>query len=147
LSFVSVVSSQGSSGNAAGTVTCNLGSLGNGAVATATIVAKSTAPGTITNTVSVASGVTDPLKGNNKASVKTVVQAVQLQVSHSGTSFTFTWPAFASGYSLESTPSMAPPVIWTPVTNPAPQIVNGQYTVTINVSAGTGFFRLRSQGQ
>jgi hypothetical protein len=62
----------------AGTVTCNLGTINSGANATITIVV--TAPGaptSITNNVSVTSGVTDPNAANNMASATTTVNPVQ----------------------------------------------------------------------
>jgi len=65
----------------------------------------------------VGSIVTDPFKINNKASVKSEVDLVQLNVGHSSTSLTFSWPTQANGYVLESTPALAP-TVWTPVPNP-----------------------------
>ncbi|MDB6125895.1 MAG: hypothetical protein JWQ71_4888 [Pedosphaera sp.] len=144
LSFISASSSQGTFANASGTVTWNLGNLGSGALATVSVVAKTTAAGTITNTVSVGSGVNDPLKANNRASVKTVVDAVQLGFTHTGSTMKFSWPTSAGSYVLETTPNLIAPVTWTVVTNPPAQISGGQNTVTINASTGTGFFRLRA---
>jgi uncharacterized repeat protein (TIGR01451 family) len=63
--FDSWTASQGSCSELGGTVTCNLGTLLNGAIATVTIVVTPTAPGTISNTASVASSGTDPFLPNN----------------------------------------------------------------------------------
>ena len=123
------------------TVTNGLGNLGNGAVSTFNIVVTPTAPGTNTDSASVGSSVTDPLKANNKATVKTVVQLVPLGISRSGNNLTFTWPASAAGYSLQFSPSLSP-ANWTAVTSPSPTIVNGQYTVTVGISGSGGFYRL-----
>jgi hypothetical protein len=87
--------------------------------------------------------VTDPLKGNNKASTKTVVEQVQLNFSINASSLTFTWPATATGYTLETSPSLAPGS-WTPV-SPPPTIIGGQYTVVVSATGAGNFYRLRTQ--
>jgi len=122
----------------------NLGSLGSGSLATVTIVVQPVVAGTITNNAIVGSAVTDPFKGNNRAAVKAIVELVQLGLGRSGNNLVFSWPANASGYVLESTPSLAPPVTWTPVTNPTPQVVGGQNVVQVGISSGTQFYRLRA---
>jgi len=122
----------------------NLGSLAVGGQTVATIVVRPSAAGTITNSVRVASLVTDPFKGNNIASVKTVVQALQLGAARSGHNLVITWPSSATGYVLDTTTNLNPPAVWTQVTSPAPTVVNGQNTVTISIGNGRQFFRLRS---
>jgi hypothetical protein len=54
-----------------GTVTCNLGTLDNGATATITLVVAVEAPGrpTLVNTVSATAGATDPNLSNNSVTV------------------------------------------------------------------------------
>jgi len=74
--FVSASASQGSCAHSAGTVTCNVGSLDQGASATATIVARTTSAGTITNTASVSSNEGDRDPSDNSASATTTVNAV-----------------------------------------------------------------------
>jgi uncharacterized repeat protein (TIGR01451 family) len=66
-------SSSASQGICSGTniITCNLGTINNGASATVTIVVTATASGTFTNTASVTSGVTDPNTANNNATAST----------------------------------------------------------------------------
>jgi uncharacterized repeat protein (TIGR01451 family) len=82
LTFLSAVASQGSCTNEAGTVRCQLGTLTNGAVAAATIVAAPNASGTATNTVSVASREVDLNPADNSASVLThVTLPIDLAVS------------------------------------------------------------------
>jgi uncharacterized delta-60 repeat protein/uncharacterized repeat protein (TIGR01451 family) len=73
VTFVSATPSQGSCGESGGTVTCNLGTVGNGATAVVDIVVKPTVPGTITNTASVAASTPDPNQGNNSDSENTSV--------------------------------------------------------------------------
>ncbi|MFZ5863100.1 MAG: DUF11 domain-containing protein [Nitrospirota bacterium] len=71
------VSSTPSQGSCSGTstVTCSLGILGNGASATVTIVVTPTVSGTLNNTASVTSAVSDPVPGNNSMSASTTVTA------------------------------------------------------------------------
>jgi uncharacterized repeat protein (TIGR01451 family) len=144
---VSASSSQGTNSNSSGLITFSLGNLNSGATASATLVVQPKFAGTITNSASIVSAVNDPLKGNNSASVKTVVQWVPLTVATSAGSLTFSWPAQAAGYVLQSTTSLTPPVVWTPVTSPAPQVINGQNTVTITPGSGLLFYRLSAQVQ
>jgi uncharacterized repeat protein (TIGR01451 family) len=134
---------------AGGVVTfTNLGNLGSGAQTSVTIIAQPTAAGTIIDTASCRSGVIDPLKANNSASVKTIVQGtllpVSLTVSRAGTNVTLAWPTDVGNYNLETTTDLMPPAVWTPVTNPPPAIVGGQNTITIPIGSGSEFFRLRA---
>ncbi|MBI1740442.1 MAG: SBBP repeat-containing protein [Candidatus Koribacter versatilis] len=73
--FGSATASQGSCSHSAGIVTCDLGTLANGASATVTIVVATTAAsfGTITNTASVSSAENDPNPANNTATEPTTV--------------------------------------------------------------------------
>ncbi|MBI1741721.1 DUF11 domain-containing protein [Candidatus Acetothermia bacterium] len=73
VTFVSATPSQGSCSQAAGVVTCNLGTLTNGSSATITIVITTSAAGMITNTVSVAANETDTNPNNNTATQSTTV--------------------------------------------------------------------------
>jgi hypothetical protein len=129
---------------AGGVVTfTNLGNLASGAQINLTVIVQPTAAGTITDTASCRSGVIDPLKANNSASVKTIVQSLSLTVIRADQSLVMSWPAGAGNYSLESTTDLMPPAVWTPVTNPPPTVVGGQNTVTIPMGSGSEFFRLR----
>ncbi|MBI3825940.1 MAG: S8 family serine peptidase [Candidatus Rokubacteria bacterium] len=67
LSFVSATPSQGSCSGTT-TVTCSLGALAKAATAKVTLVAKTTATGSIRNTASVQATEPDPSAGNNSAS-------------------------------------------------------------------------------
>jgi uncharacterized repeat protein (TIGR01451 family) len=75
IDFLSCTPSQGSYGQDAGTVTCTLGTLANGARATVTIVATPTQVGVFTNQVSVQTDDTDTNTGDNRASAVTTVNA------------------------------------------------------------------------
>ena len=71
--FVSAVSSQGSVGENAGTVTATLGTIVGGGSATVTINLTAGATGTVINTVTATRGETDPFTPNNTASVSVLV--------------------------------------------------------------------------
>jgi uncharacterized repeat protein (TIGR01451 family) len=75
VSYVSATPSQGSPCTGTSTVSCTLGTLGNGASATVTIVVTATATGAVTNTATASSGVTDPNSGNNSGSVSKTISA------------------------------------------------------------------------
>jgi uncharacterized repeat protein (TIGR01451 family) len=73
---VTYVSNDSGCTQAAGTVTCNLGTINNGANKTVHIVVTPTAEGTITNTAAVQStSVIDPTSANNTVSITTDVNA------------------------------------------------------------------------
>ena len=52
------------------------------------------------------------------------------------------WPTNATGFTLQSTPSLTPPVTWNDVTN-QPTVLGGLITVTNPISGPAEFFRLR----
>jgi len=130
--------------NTDGSLNSSLGSLGIGTSKTFLIVAKETVGGTNSSTFTVGSAtVPDPLKGNNTATVKTVVQGapLTLSVTRSGSSLTFTWPA-TGAFALQSTASLAPPVTWTTITNNSPTVIGGMNMESVPVGSGNKYFRL-----
>jgi uncharacterized repeat protein (TIGR01451 family) len=80
VTFVSATPSQGNCTGTA-TVTCNLGSLTNGASATITIVVTPTQAGGISNTARVAANEADPNTNNNSATEPTTVNAQVRQLT------------------------------------------------------------------
>jgi uncharacterized repeat protein (TIGR01451 family) len=72
--FVSATTSAGSCSGTT-TVTCSLGDVASAATGTVTIVAKTTAPGTLTNNASIATTTGDSNSANNTASANTTVNA------------------------------------------------------------------------
>ena len=80
VTFVSATPSQGNCSGTA-TVTCNLGSLSNGASATVTIVVTPNQAGDISNTATVAANEADPVTSNNSATQGTTVNAVVRQLT------------------------------------------------------------------
>ena len=75
VAFLSATATQGTCSEAAGTVTCDLGDLADGAVATVTIQVTPTMTGTITNTASVDGNQADDTPGNNSDTEQTIVTA------------------------------------------------------------------------
>ena len=71
--FVSAASTAGSCTMTGSTVSCNLGSLSNGASATVTIIVTPKKAGTLTNTANVSSSTSDPNPANNTDTEQTVV--------------------------------------------------------------------------
>lgn len=98
VTFVSATSSQGACANAAGTVTCTVGTMASGASVNITIVVRPTAAGTLNNTATVGSGAVDGDAANNSASVSTVVPARPrlASLTYSGTS------GFGASFDTES---------------------------------------------
>ena len=76
LHFVSAVADQGSCGQVAGLVTCNLGDIPNGNSVDITLVANTTQAGTVTNTANVSANTFDPDLTDNNASAITTVEGV-----------------------------------------------------------------------
>ena len=143
--FVSASASPvGTCSHVNGTVICDLGNLAaSSSIDTITIVAQTIAPGEWTDTAHVGSTVFDPLKANNTASVKTVVEGPQITVSRTGNSMILSWPLLANHYLLEKTASLSPP-IWVGVTNPAPAFVGGVFTFPVSMTNNATYFRLRA---
>jgi uncharacterized repeat protein (TIGR01451 family) len=71
--FLSASATSGSCQLQGGTVSCNLGTVADGATATVTIQVRAKRRGNITNTASVASDVADPRSANNKDAERTRV--------------------------------------------------------------------------
>jgi hypothetical protein len=69
------------------------------------------------------------------------ITAPTVRILASKPNIVISWPASATDYVLKQTPSLAPPVKWSPVTNSI--AVNGtNNTVTINASSGAEYFGL-----
>ena len=76
VSYVSATPSQGSCSQAGGVVTCALGAIANGDVATITIATTATGAGTATNNVSVSGDQVDPNSGNDSDTEDTTINSV-----------------------------------------------------------------------
>jgi uncharacterized repeat protein (TIGR03803 family) len=69
------------------------------------------------------------------------VSAPQLGITPSGANVILTWPAAATGFTLQSTTKLGSLAFWT-TNSPAPVVVNGQNVVTNPISGAHQFFRL-----
>jgi uncharacterized repeat protein (TIGR03803 family) len=69
------------------------------------------------------------------------VSAPQLTIILSGTNVVLTWPANATGFTLQSTASFVSPAAWNAV-SPGPVVIDGQNTVTDPISGNQQFYQL-----
>lgn len=79
--FVSAITNQGSCSQAAGTVTCNLGTVPSSGGVVITIVVTAIAVGTLNNTVSISTTGNDPVAGNNSDPESTTVNPVDAELA------------------------------------------------------------------
>ena len=70
--------------------------------------------------------------------------AVSLEVMRNGTALILSWPVTPTGFTLQSTLSLAPPQVWADFT-PVPTVGGARYTVTNASSGGGRYFRLRKR--
>jgi uncharacterized delta-60 repeat protein/uncharacterized repeat protein (TIGR01451 family) len=139
--FVSALPAYSLSGS---DVLFSLGDLGAGTQTTVTIVCRPLVVGTLTDSATCNSTTTPKLKGHNTAAVKTIVETMQF--SRSQSNLVFAWPADVGTFNLESTTDLTPPVVWTRVTTPLPQLAGGTNSVSIPIGNGQRmFFRLHGQ--
>jgi hypothetical protein len=67
---------------------------------------------------------------------------IRMTITKQANSVVISWPLYPNGFTLESTPSLSPPITWTPVTN-TPVISNNTYQVTVNSLGNMSYYRLR----
>jgi hypothetical protein len=67
--------------------------------------------------------------------------APRLDLSHTSSSLTFSWPTYWVGYNLVSAPTVPSPT-WSPLT-PGPTMVGGRNILTRTIGTGNQFFRLK----
>jgi hypothetical protein len=70
------------------------------------------------------------------------ISPLHLAMIRSGNLLSLSWPAVGMGSQLQSTPSLAAPIFWSPETNSI-FFTNGQRTFTASATNGNRFFRLR----
>ncbi|MGA8763768.1 MAG: C25 family cysteine peptidase [Candidatus Sulfotelmatobacter sp.] len=81
VAYSSSSATQGACSQADGTVTCQLGSMTNGATATVTIITSAGAPGMASNTASVSADQTDPNSANNSSTqTETITASTSIQL-------------------------------------------------------------------
>jgi hypothetical protein len=70
----------------------------------------------------------------------------QLTISLSGGQAVISWPAPSTGFNLQETSAIVSPasaIVWSPITTPAPTVINGRNTVSLNAAtSGSRFYRL-----
>ena len=120
----------------------NLAPIPSGSVASLVVVVKPLAVGLISCSAVCSSSLVDPLKGNNSASVKSLVEPLTMTLGRSANGIVITWPA--GNFILESTPDLSS-AVWTPVSAPQPADANGGGSVTLPTTQESLFFRLRAQ--
>jgi large repetitive protein len=64
-----------------------------------------------------------------------------LRIAAAGTNLTLSWPVASAGFTVQSSGSLQPGT-WTNVPSPAPQLLNGEWQVTLPWTAGAQYFRL-----
>jgi uncharacterized repeat protein (TIGR01451 family) len=130
--------------NSAGTIVWSVGSLAAFTNATLTLTTKATnvIGATVTDIVLVGSPVYDPIKLNNFASFKIVINpAPTLGIVSGAHANTFTWPAAATNFVLQGATNLTPPIVWVTVTNAVTTNASGQYSVTVPTNS-LHFFKL-----
>jgi uncharacterized repeat protein (TIGR01451 family) len=147
VTFVSCQPSQGTFTYSGSTVNWNLGSVANGASASATIAVSSGNPGSITDTVTVSASSASPSTNTTASVVTTVLQnpaGPLLKIASVGNNVVLSWSASASGYYLQSKTSFASASAWSPVTS-VPVVVGGTCYVTNAITGPSKFYRLSNQ--
>lgn len=141
LSFV--LPSQGTYSEAGGIVICDLGEVPSGGSATVSVYVTATTVGMATNGVTAFSAVNDTNLVNNASQlVVRVLPAPELRIRYFDAQLILSWPVAPAGFVLESTPDVSPFATWATVPE-EPQVLNSENVVTLNVSNGAKFFRLR----
>ena len=74
-------------------------------------------------------------------STSTPSPSPSITAQRSGNNLLINWPSTATGFNLESTPSLAPGATWTPVTGATPN--GGQMQVSVPLDGPQRFFRLK----
>jgi uncharacterized repeat protein (TIGR01451 family) len=83
VTYLSATPSTGTCSEADGTVTCQLGSMANGAVATVSILTIAASPGMVMNTATVTATQTDPNPANNTATqTETITYPTRIQLQN-----------------------------------------------------------------
>jgi hypothetical protein len=65
----------------------------------------------------------------------------QLNIISSGANAIITWPANATGFTLQSATNLVSPAVWN-IVSPGPVVVNGQNTITNAIHGSQQFYRL-----
>jgi uncharacterized repeat protein (TIGR01451 family) len=133
-------------------ITCQLGTVPAGSDLSFRVTVQITGGPYLTNQVNVISSSADPNLADNAASLLTILNGapppppptdIALTITLVGNALELSWPSSARGFVVERAPSLTPPAQWSALANP-PVLSNGKSTVTLALSSGTSFFRLRN---
>ena len=80
-------------------------------------------------------------KATSASAKLTVIDRLNVTISSSGKNVILTWPNNFTGFNLQSSTTLSPP-IWTTNNLAAPVVINGQNTITNPISGTQQFFRL-----
>jgi uncharacterized repeat protein (TIGR01451 family) len=120
----------------------NLGNLSLGQGLSFTITVRPTGLGTITNIAAVLASEVDPNPANNRVVITTTVSPPPLAIVRNVNNVTLSWPASASGYTLQETSELSP-ATWRDV-SATPTVIGGRKVVVMPVaSAASKCYRLR----
>jgi hypothetical protein len=67
---------------------------------------------------------------------------IGMTITKQANTVVISWPLYPNGFTLESAPSLSPPITWNPVTN-TPVISNNLYQITVNSLGSMSYYRLR----
>jgi hypothetical protein len=84
----------------------------------------------------------EEIAANTAAGPDALALPIQLAVSNSASDLALTWPSYATGFNLESSPVLGPGAIWTPLTQSA-TLGNDRWKVTVPMTNNVRFYRLR----
>jgi hypothetical protein len=68
--------------------------------------------------------------------------SLPLSAVESGTNIVIQWPAYPTGFIIQTTTNLAPPVVWNSLSNLVATVTNGQNYVVLNATNRSQFFRL-----
>ncbi len=83
----------------------------------------------------------EDIAANEAASPDALAMPVSLTLSNSPAGLAFTWPSYAAGFALESSPLLGPGATWTPAGLPA--ITNGFFRLMVTPTLEARYYRLR----
>jgi len=98
---------------------------------------QTTAPTGLNGVTAIAAG-----RDHTVALLGTVLLMPSLTSRPSGNELILSWSTNAVGFTLQSTLSLTPPVIWLDSTNPS-TVIGARFTVTNTITGGARFYRLR----
>jgi len=83
----------------------------------------------------------EEIAADNAAGPDTLYQKVPLTMTKTSGGYTFNWPSYAPGFTLQSSTVLGSDEAWNPVSG-TPVISNGWYGLTVSATGTNAFFRL-----